>query len=94
MNEASGADQFGFPPPTRLADDFLVADVEAVFPAVPGECSIHSSGVHVGKTQRLGDEPGVGTFAAGAGSVDGNDNGLALFQCRFLGFILPSILCL
>ena len=58
-------------------DGLGVAGVDTLLQAMPGKGAVHGAGVDVGAAEGLGDEFRVGAFAAGAGAVDGDDEGIA-----------------
>ena len=72
------AHQLGFPFFAKLSNRFGIVDVDARLQAVPGECSIHGTGVDISVSQFAGDQFGIGAFAAGAGAVDGDYDGLVI----------------
>ena len=66
--------QRGFPPAKGGADGFGLVKVDFILQAIPGERAIHGAGIDVSKTERLGDQLGVGALAAGARAINRYDN--------------------
>ena len=76
MHLAIDAFERGFPFLAERADGFGVVDIHFLLQTMPGERAIHRAGIDVSVAKRFGDAFGVGALAAGAGAVDGDDDGV------------------
>ena len=47
--------------------------IDPILQAVPGQRAVHRAGIHINVVERLRHELRISAFAAGAGTVDGND---------------------
>ena len=70
----AGAFQGGVPPGAQGRDRFGVMHIDALLQAMPGQGSIHRAGIDMDEPERLGNDFGIGAFAAGAGAVNRYDN--------------------
>jgi len=60
--------------PASIGNRACALDIHALDEAIPGQGAIHRTGVHIHKTQCLGDKLGVGALAAGTGAIQGYDD--------------------
>src|ERR1051325_9791903 len=77
----------GFPTAASSSDRSRVMHINLLLETIPGQRAIHRPGIDMDEPQRLGNELRVGALAAGAGAVDGDDDGAFGFRLRHLARI-------
>ena len=66
--------ELGVPLVAVGGDGLGVAGVDGLLEAMPSESSVHGAGIDVDVVESFGNKFRVGTFAAGTGTVDGDDD--------------------
>jgi hypothetical protein len=84
------ASQLCLPTSAGGSNGLRVLDIHPVLQAVPGKGPVHRACVNVHEAQGLGYQFGVGALAAGAGAINGNDDGLFLGHRFRLGHPLDE----
>src|SRR5439155_17663264 len=74
-NVIINADQRGLPASASLPDGFCVVNINPLLQTMPGEGPIHRAGIDIDIAEGSSELLRTGTLAAGAGPVDGDDNG-------------------
>ena len=73
---AVNAEAFGFPFFAQLRHRFCILNIHPRLEAIPGKRTLHGTGVDIGESEPAGDSFGVSALAAGAGAVNGDDDGV------------------